>query len=409
MGLMVKLTKSLVTSQKGIVVSNSYIDPKISKVLKGDFYRINQLLLYIVEYLWHFAEKRRLDIICELAKEHPHHQYIHFKINGVAHQSAQYIVSYLSNDTQHQPTNAPEDPSTALSICRGLVNLLQCGVSVKNIDSNGSSLIIRFMLSKGTASGLAHSHHSDHGSKTLNKQTILVADSNPINRSIITTIIKQTGLVSQEASDGVSALQYLEKNPIDLVLVNHHLPVMDGIQTAHFIRQKAGASLPIIAMMAYPIEANDPIFAQSSLNDFLTLPFDEQQLMNKIQYWLNKKTPPEQQAPKRTQQLYDLDRLDAIAPGNKDFKQKMVALFKSVSESSVQELKEALDKNDEDSVRRIAHRLKPTITTMGIDSLKQPITDLEKGILPQNEKEKAILNLENVLTKVNEELEKMEW
>lgn len=76
--------------------------------------------------------------------------------------------------------------------------------------------------------------------------------------------------------------------------------------------------------------------------------------------------------------LYDLTMIREIAHGNNDFVKKMMSLFIDTMPPAIQELKQHLSDRNWNSLGAVAHKIKPSIDTMGIDSLKEDIRSLER-------------------------------
>lgn len=105
--------------------------------------------------------------------------------------------------------------------------------------------------------------------------------------------------------------------------------------------------------------------------------------------------------------LYNLKKLDTISSGNRLFKQAMIELFISVSSSSLKEIKSAFEDKNHDKVKQLAHRLKPSITSMGITSIEMDILKLEQGSLSKTEMQQTINKVEKTIEQVNKQLEKI--
>lgn len=101
--------------------------------------------------------------------------------------------------------------------------------------------------------------------------------------------------------------------------------------------------------------------------------------------------------------LYDLSKLEAISKGNKQFTNKMIQIFIDQTPKSVYELKEAYEKGNYEKVKALAHRIKPSVNTMGIDTLKNDLSEIEDSILllkSSKQMDKLIYKLETVINNV---------
>ena len=108
--------------------------------------------------------------------------------------------------------------------------------------------------------------------------------------------------------------------------------------------------------------------------------------------------------------LFDLSKLKEMAKGDEQFVYKMVQLFIDKIPMSVAEIKVGFDSGDYDKVKAVAHRIKPSIDFMGIDSLKNEIIEIENNaeIFQSSEQmEKLIYKLDSVINEVVDSLKQL--
>ncbi|MCP3875317.1 MAG: response regulator [Desulfobacteraceae bacterium] len=123
---------------------------------------------------------------------------------------------------------------------------------------------------------------------------ILVAEDHPVNQKVIQSILKKLGFQFHVSSDGQKALDELEKNAYDLVLMDVQMPVMDGYECALRIRRPdsnvLNHDIPIIALTAHAMKGDMEKCIDAGMNDYATKPVDSHVLAQKIRKLLfNKK------------------------------------------------------------------------------------------------------------------------
>jgi DNA-binding response OmpR family regulator len=119
-------------------------------------------------------------------------------------------------------------------------------------------------------------------------QTILVVDDEPTVREVIRRYLERDGYAVREAADGRSALDEIQSNPPDLVVLDLMLPGLDGLAITRQIRQKQ--TTPIIMLTAKG-ETSDRIYGLDvGADDYLTKPFSPQELMSRIRAVLRRST-----------------------------------------------------------------------------------------------------------------------
>ena len=112
--------------------------------------------------------------------------------------------------------------------------------------------------------------------------SVLVVDDDPVNRSLLTHVLQQAGHTVTAAEDGPSALEVLDRKPVDIVLLDIRMPGMDGYEVCRRIRGHAGTeALPVVM-----ITAEGPEEKLSALevgaDDFVLKPFDRSELLARV-------------------------------------------------------------------------------------------------------------------------------
>jgi CheY-like chemotaxis protein len=118
---------------------------------------------------------------------------------------------------------------------------------------------------------------------------LLLVEDNKANQFITKTILQRAGYTVDVASNGLLAIEACEKQRYELILMDLQMPEMDGFDATKGIRQSTNINVntPIIAMTANATTEDRENTLVVGMNDFLMKPAREEQLMKKIQHWLN--------------------------------------------------------------------------------------------------------------------------
>ncbi len=154
-------------------------------------------------------------------------------------------------------------------------------------------------LVKALAAAVNHKAHTDkdHAAQAMNEDSlikseksfkILLVEDLEINKLVVTSILKELGHTASVAKDGQEALDILEKEEFDLVLMDIHMPVMDGIQAIKIIRQREEENgnvrhLPVIALTANADNDARKMFIQAGLDSYILKPSAIQELHYEIE------------------------------------------------------------------------------------------------------------------------------
>ena len=118
---------------------------------------------------------------------------------------------------------------------------------------------------------------------------ILLAEDNKINQMVAVELLKAEGFEATVAENGRIALELLEKEKFDLVLMDVHMPVMDGFETTRAIRSdERFKEIPILAMTASAMSEDRGASLEAGMNDHIVKPIDPKLLYNALVKWLQK-------------------------------------------------------------------------------------------------------------------------
>jgi CheY-like chemotaxis protein/HPt (histidine-containing phosphotransfer) domain-containing protein len=227
---------------------------------------------------------------------------------------------------------------------------------------------------------------------SLGYRKVLLAEDVEFNQYIARQMLESWGFEVTVANNGIEVLKCMEEENFDCILMDIQMPEMGGIETAQIIRNlkiPAKANIPIIAVTANALKGDCEKYLAAGMTDFLPKPIEEAQLFQIISRNLlknDRKLPePDQKNCKthtltlkgRETKLYDLSMVRSVSGGDDDFIKKMVILFIETVPQNVGELNKALKNEDWDQVSKMAHKLKSTVDSMGITSLKTDIRTVE--------------------------------
>jgi response regulator RpfG family c-di-GMP phosphodiesterase len=173
------------------------------------------------------------------------------------------------------------------------------------------------------------------------------------------------------------------------------MPGIDGLETTIRIRQEFGNAIPVLALTANVLLPMQLKCKESGMNDFLAKPFEEEDLVSKIASLLNI-LPITIVHPTSTEQhevtneatsdlpLYDLSKLEKLSRGDQDFLNHMLSIFIKEVPITLAKLKHALVEENFTDMKAYAHRLKPSIKDMGVQSLKDILPETEQAAEEHN-------------------------
>jgi CheY-like chemotaxis protein len=125
----------------------------------------------------------------------------------------------------------------------------------------------------------------------LNNARILIVEDERVNQMVISKLVELAGAISDIASNGAEAVEAAQHKAYDLVLMDCHMPVVDGFEATRLLRELKGAPtsarVPIVALTADTKFADAERCWQAGMDGHLAKPVDRQQLTQTIERWVS--------------------------------------------------------------------------------------------------------------------------
>ncbi len=367
--------------EKGLEMSVT-IDRNISQVLIGDPFRLKQILLNHISNSVKFTEQGSVIVNCRLLEETDSAQTLGIAVTdtGVG-MDEHFQQDVFTKFSQEDNSIARKYGGTGLgmSISKKLLELMNGTIEVTSRKKFGTTITITLPFLKGTSADIAKKEDHNIDTAALKGCRVLLVEDNEMNRLVANTVLEQYGVDVSEAENGQEALTQMATGQFDVILMDVQMPVMNGIEATIRIRKELNASIPIIALTANAIKGESDKCIAAGMNAYVSKPFTEESLITAIGSLLSKdvKTEIKITPAAAGNKLYNLDGLRKLSRGNDSFVKKMVNIFIKNGPDSVVEMKDAFSENDIITVRAVAHRLKPSIDNLCIESLQTRIRQIE--------------------------------
>lgn len=221
---------------------------------------------------------------------------------------------------------------------------------------------------------------------------ILLAEDNLINQQIATELLTRIGCKIETANDGQEAVDKAINNLFDLVLMDVHMPVMDGLRATQTLRQHGLRDLPIIAVTAHAFDEARHEAIAAGMDDFLCKPYRAEQLYQLLGKHLNKdnspaliSSPPPQKPPAPASKPVQLTPQAGLSPAQHVSLLRKFLLYHG---GDAELLRTAFENGQQEDVQRIAHNMKSVAHYINTPALQQLATELDrvaKDNMPERE------------------------
>jgi signal transduction histidine kinase/response regulator RpfG family c-di-GMP phosphodiesterase len=272
-------------SQKNNNKIKVYIDPCIPEYLIGDKLRLAQILMNLVSNALKFTKDGEVEIIVNLNKIEEKFYFLDFYIkdNGVGiavvdqNKIFEKFVQVGRKEEDYQGTGL------GLSIVKRLLGLFGSKINLESNIGEGTSFsfVIPFEHDPQKTKKIIDEIEVDLTSSEVYK--ILIVEDNLINQLVTKKIIEKNNYVCKVVDDGFGALDIIDKEDFDLILMDINMPLMNGFETTKRIRLK-GISTPIVALTAFDKDEITDEAISSGINDIIVKPFEPIKLFKIISY-----------------------------------------------------------------------------------------------------------------------------
>jgi signal transduction histidine kinase/CheY-like chemotaxis protein len=234
----------------------------------------------------------------------------------------------------------------------------------------------------------------------LQQVRVLLVEDNVINQQIACELLALEGVVVSVASNGVEALDWLNRHsaalqneaetplPCDVVLLDLNMPEMDGWECAQRIRsQSRWRELPLLAMTAHAMQQERDRCLELGMQDHITKPIDPHHLYERLRHWSGRgqgsllavATPEVTASDDELSGLSGFDVRGAMTrlAGNVSLYRRLLKSFVQTQSQSLPLLEEALGRGHLDSARHIAHTIKGVAANLGATALADAAACLE--------------------------------
>lgn len=359
-------------------------------VFVGDESRFRQIFLNLVGNAVKFTDLGGVTINYEVKDQNKGFQSLEIIVEDTGIGMDQnYLKNIFNKFSQEDASISRKHGGSGLgmAITKELIELMNGAIKVTSIKGKGTTVTMKFILPIGNPENLVKQTNSIDANNQKITNVLLVED-NEFNRIVAKNTLKTFNCHVTEAENGVEAIEKIKSGTnYDIILMDLQMPIMDGFECTKILRNELKIKIPIIALTANAFKSELEHCINIGMNACVTKPFEEQTLMETIFKLLNNTIKVESNIDSKeelNEQLYNINKLKEIFKNDNAQLQKMIAIFIEQSETSLKQINTSYLNSDLNDVYQIAHRIKPSIDSMGIISLKETIRFIEKEAKEKN-------------------------
>ena len=259
-------------------------DPNIPEILLGDSVRLNQIILNLVSNAVKFTKNGKIIVSVNVINEDEEHLTIEFSVKdtgiGISENKIEHIFENFQQ-ASHNTSSLYGGTGLGLAIVKQLVEQQGGSITVKSKLNEGSTFSFKLGFQKTdelTEDDIEHIE-LDKIDRTIK---VLVVEDVVLNQLLMRTILDDLGFEQDIAKNGKIAIEKLEKDTYDIILMDLQMPEMNGFEATHYIRNTMKLHTPIIALTADVTTVDVEKCIEYGMNDYVAKPVDENILYAKI-------------------------------------------------------------------------------------------------------------------------------
>jgi PAS domain S-box-containing protein len=377
--------------EKGLALE-THINKEILPRLVSDEVRLRQILMNVLSNAIKFTEQGFVKLSISLISKSNNTQLVEFECEdsgiGISKESIGYIFDefYQENNSN---TARNRGSGLGLAITKTLVGLMGGEIKIESVQNLGTKVIIRIPFEISTENEIPAEQIGEENLECIRGKRILLVEDNKLNRILFNMMLTNLCITHDEAEHGLEALDKIEHNTYDLVLMDIQMPVMDGITALHHIKKKYGNALPVVALTAAAFKSEVSHMLNLGFVDCITKPIDQKNLAHRLCLLFNN----EYNKGKYFSNIENQIDVAISEMANHDAAQK-AKLFDYMLEevnAAIDEWGRSMPLKDWSMARKTLHREKVMINSLGLKTYDGIISEIEDDTLVKSDAEMTLM------------------
>jgi len=265
--------KELATANKNYF--NLEIDESIPDNLIGDPTKISQIILNLINNALKFTQNGNVNVIAKLYTKEEDGATVYFEIVdtgiGIPEDKLQTVFESFSQGSI-EVNRKYGGTGLGLTIVKKLIELLGGEIKLKSEVGKGSTFTFKLKFKINNEPLEVVEEAKPYNDKQLKHKSILLIEDNKINQMITRKMLENKAITCEIIDNGEDAVELLKVKRFDMILMDVHLPGINGTTATKLIRE-FDKTTPIIALTAISLDENRDMLLSYGMNDVITKPF----------------------------------------------------------------------------------------------------------------------------------------
>ncbi|AXQ29450.1 response regulator [Solimonas sp. K1W22B-7] len=389
---------------------------EVPGALVGDPLRLGQVLVNLAGNAVKFTERGGVRVRVSCAARDASDALLQFEVQDTgigidAGQRQRLFEGFFQADAS--TSRRYGGTGLGLAISRRLVEAMGGSIEVESEPGRGSTF--RFSLRMGVATEAQLRELPEPGQGAgLDGVRLLVVDDNDTNQLIAREMLEGVGAQVRSALNGREALEALAQERFDAVLMDVHMPEMDGYEATRRLRADSRhAALPIIAMTASVTLQDRTLCEAAGMNAHVAKPIDLDELLVTLLRWVRpQRAPAPVEVVKAVQEEWQLPGIDVAAGlrrvgGKRETYLRVLKVFADSIGDPPAEVRVALRVGATDAALEVAHRLRGAAGNIGATELAEAAAALERALREERDAGPLVMRLQESWLRMRPGLEEL--
>ena len=361
--------------EKNLELRKEY-DTSIPEVLLGDPVRLHQIILNLVSNATKFTTEGSITVRVKLREENDERVVVRFDVSDTGIGIPESKIAHIFDNFQQASSGTARlygGTGLGLAIVKQLVEAQGGRIWVKSKVGVGSTFSFELAFRKTEIKIESEPEKLETISGNHANTRILVVEDVKLNQLLMRTLLEDGGFAMDIAENGKVAIDKLQQNKYDLILMDLQMPEMNGFEATDYIRKEMKLTLPIIALTADVTSADVEKCKAVGMDDYISKPIDDKLLYKKLARFLRKESEEEQvlAAAKPSNgsarhRYTNLNYLKELTKDNAEMISEMLHVYLEETPKLLTTIREGVQKRDWPAVQMAAHSLIPSFYTVGM-------------------------------------------
>lgn len=316
----------VLADEKGVNFTYSF-DDNLPEFVLSDRVKVNQILMNIIGNATKFTPKDGKVKLSAGVEGDELVFTVSDEAGGISQKNLEHIFEAFEQDdrtlfTEHEGTGL------GLSIAKQMVTLLEGKIQVKSMEDVGSVFTVRIPWNKVSKEEKVQRNTANEDVRFAPESLALIVEDNPVNQQMLQALMEMMGVQIIIAENGKEGVEKVIEFQPDIVLMDIHMPIMNGHEALKAIRQDSSLDhIPIIMLSADAfVEQQQQVFASGKIDGYITKPIELDRLISTLRRFLKVDKEEEEEEDSVDEKQTSLEKED---------KEKIIAELRIIQEMPI--------------------------------------------------------------------------